>query len=292
MDLRQMEYLVTLAEERHFTRAAELVGISQSGLSAAIRGLEAELGAGLFTRTTRRVEPTDAGFALLPYARAMLEQAASARDAVVQASHAVSGSLRIGAEQCLGLVDIAALLDRFHRRHPQVETHFTQTGSLDLLGMLRGGKLDVAFVATDRHLGALPRTEIGQEPLVVLVPPEHPLASRASVRWESLDDQDFVDFGPSWGVRTLNETAFAAHGVHRRVRCSVNDVHTLLDLVVRGLGIAVVPRHVAAKPQASGLRMLPLPGNESPEWTISVVSRDDAESPFKHLLELVQEALS
>jgi DNA-binding transcriptional LysR family regulator len=250
------------------------------------------LGTGLFTRTTRRVEPTDAGFALLPYARAMLEQAASARDAVVEASLAVSGSLRIGAEQCLGMVDISGLLDRFHRRHPQVETHFIQTGSLDLLGMLRAGELDVAFVATDRHLGTLPRTEIGREPLVVLMPPEHSLASRASVRWEALDDQDFVDFGPSWGVRALNDSAFTAHGVHRRVRCSVNDVHTLLDLVLRGLGIAVVPRHVAAKPQAAELRMLPLPGNSSPEWTVSVVSRDDAEPPCKHLLELVEETLS
>ncbi|MGO1241148.1 MAG: LysR family transcriptional regulator, partial [Cellulosimicrobium funkei] len=69
MDLRQMEYLVALADERQFTRAAQLVGVSQSGLSAAVRGLEEELGASLFTRTTRRVEPTEAGLALLPYAR-------------------------------------------------------------------------------------------------------------------------------------------------------------------------------------------------------------------------------
>ncbi len=293
MDLRQMEYLVTVADERHFTRAADLIGISQSGLSAAIRGLEEELGTSLFTRTTRRVEPTEAGFALLPYARAMLEQAAGARDAVVKASRAVSGSLRIGAEQCLGLVDIAALLDRFHRRHPQVEIEFTQCGSHDLLVMLRGGELDVAFVATDRHLGLLPRKEIGQEPLMVLTPPDHPLASRASVSWEALEGLDFVDFGTAWGARILNETAFAAHGVHRRLRCSVNDVHTLLDLVVRGLGIAVVPRHVAAKPQAERLRAMPLAGNGTPEWTVSVVSntRDTSESPARHLLELVEESL-
>jgi DNA-binding transcriptional LysR family regulator len=291
MDLRQMEYLVALADERHFTRAAELTGISQSGLSAAIRGLEDELGTDLFIRTTRRVEPTEAGFALLPYARAMLEQAAGARDAVVKASRDLAGSLRIGAEQCLGLVDIAALLDRFHRRHPRVETHFVQSGSHDLLGLLRAGELDVAFVATDRHLSGLPRLEIGREPLLALLPPDHPLASRGSVRWEALADEPFIDFGPAWGVRTLNDEAFAARGVHRRVRCSVNDVHTLLDLVCRGLGIAVVPRHVAAKPQASGLRALPIAAEDAPEWTVSAVSaaRDRADSPAAHLLELVGE---
>ncbi|MCH7232726.1 LysR family transcriptional regulator [Glycomyces sp. L485] len=291
MDLRQMEYLVALADERHFTRAAELAGISQSGLSAAIRGLEEELGTSLFIRTTRRVEPTEAGLALLPYARTMLEQAAGGRDAVVKASRAVSGSLRIGAEQCLGLVDVASLLDRFHRRHPRVETHFVQTGSHDLLGLLRAGELDVAFVATDKHLSTLPHKEIGREPLMVLLPPGHPLAAGASVRWEALDDQDCVDFGPSWGVRTMNDAAFAAHGAHRRVRCSVNDVHTLLDLVARGLGIAVVPRHVAAKPQAAGLRVLPLSDDSTPEWIVSVVSTawDQADAPAAHLLELLKD---
>jgi DNA-binding transcriptional LysR family regulator len=290
MELRQMEYLVALADERHFTRAAELAGISQSGLSAAIRGLEAELGTSLFTRTTRRVELTEAGFALLPYARSMLKQAAEARDAVVKASHDVSGSLRIGSEQCLGLVNISALLDRFHRRHPQVETQFVQTGSHDLIGMVREGELDVAFVATTQHLSTLPHKEIGREPLMVVVPPDHPLAD-GPVRWKELADQDFVDFGASWGVRTLNDAAFAAHGVHRRVRCSVNDVHTLLELVVRGLGIAVVPRHVAAKPQASSLQVLPLPEGGTPEWIVSVVSaaHGHADSPAAHLLDLVDE---
>ncbi|SDL78848.1 DNA-binding transcriptional regulator, LysR family [Glycomyces sambucus] len=289
MDLRQMEYLVALADERHFTRAAELTGISQSGLSAAIRSLEDELGTALFTRTTRRVEPTEAGFALLPYARMMLEQAAGARDAVVKASRAVSGSLSIGAEQCLGLVDVNSLLDRFHRRHPRVETMFTQCGSHDLLGMLRAGELDVAFVATDRHLSTLPHRELGREPLVVVTPPDHPLAARATVPWEALDDQDFVDFGAAWGVRTLNESVFAARGARRRVRCTVNDVHTLLDLVGRGLGIAVVPRHVAAKPQAAALRVLPLADEDAPQWTVSVVSTawDQADSPAAHLLDLL-----
>jgi DNA-binding transcriptional LysR family regulator len=294
MDLRQMEYLVALADERHFTRAAELTGISQSGLSAAIRGLEEELGTSLFIRSTRRVEPTEAGFALLPYARAMLEQAVGARDAVVKASRDLAGSLRIGAEQCLGLLDVAALLDRFHRRHPRVETHFVQSGSHDLLGLLRAGELDVAFVATDRHLSGLPRLEIGREPLFALLPADHPLATRASVRWEALADEDFIDFGPSWGVRALNDAAFAARGVHRRVRCSVNDVHTLLDLVCRGLGIAVVPRHVAAKPQASQLRALPMSSDGAPEWTVSAVSTswDHADSPAAHLLELLKEPRS
>ncbi|UFU06554.1 LysR family transcriptional regulator [Ruania halotolerans] len=289
MDLRQMEYLVALADERHFTRAAAVAGISQSGLSAAIRSLESELGTTLFTRTTRRVEPTEAGYALLPFARSMLEQAAGARDAVVRAGAALSGRLRIGAEQCLGMVDVNGLLERFHRRHPLVETHFAQAGSLDLVAMIRSGSLDVAFVATEKHLGTLRHTTIGQEPLVALMLPDHPLTAVPDVSWESLQDHEFVDFGTSWGVRTLNDDAFTSRGLHRRVRCTVNDVHTLLDLVARGLGIAVVPQHVAAKPQAEALAIRPLAQADSARWTVSVLSSawDQAESPATYLLDLL-----
>jgi DNA-binding transcriptional LysR family regulator len=81
MDLRQMQYVVALADERQFTRAAALSGVSQSGLSAAIRTLEDELGTALFARSPRVVQPTDAGLALLPFARTMLAQATAARDA-------------------------------------------------------------------------------------------------------------------------------------------------------------------------------------------------------------------
>ena len=272
MDLRQMEYLVALADEEQFTRAAAVAGVSQSGLSAAIRALEAELGVSLFSRTTRRVEPTDAGLALLPHARAMLEQAGAGRDAVHRATRALSGTLRVGAEQCLGVVDVPTVLERFHRRYPQVAIDFTQAGSHDLVDRVRSGTMDVAFVATTNHLGTLHRTPLGSRPVVLLAPPDHPLAAASGVGWADLDDEDFVDFHPSWGVRVLNDRAAAAHGVHRRVRCTVDDIHTLLDLINRGLGVALVPLQISRKPQAAALAVLRLPADSTPVWEVSAVT--------------------
>lgn len=286
MDLRQMEYLVALADEEQFTRAAALTGVSQSGLSASIRALEAELGVPLFTRTTRRVEPTDAGLALLPHARALLEQAGAARDAVVRATNALSGTLTVGAEQCLGVLDVPSLLERFHRRYPQVAIDFTQAGSYDLLARVRSGAMDVAFVATSDHLGSLARTPIATRPVVLLAPPEHRLAGSSRVEWADLDDEDFVDFDPSWAVRSLNDRAAAARGVHRRVRCTVNDIHTLLDLLHRGLGVALVPLPITAKPQAVGLTTVRLPVESTPQWEVSAVTGAGA-SPAPQLLELL-----
>jgi hypothetical protein len=191
---------------------------------------------------------------------------------VLRVGPAVSGSLRVGAEQCLGLVDVSALLSAFHQRHPGIATEFAQAGSHELVGAVREGELDVAFVATDRHLGALRHTFLGGEPLVLVVPPDHPLARRTTLRWEMLDGADFVDFSETWGVRTMNDDLLATHGVHRRVRCSVNDVHTLLDLVTSGLGVAIVPAHVARKPQAASLLTRELPGAAQPSWSVSAIS--------------------
>ncbi|MBB2975781.1 DNA-binding transcriptional LysR family regulator [Microbacterium endophyticum] len=287
MDLRQMEYLVALSEEQQFTRAAALCGVSQSGLSSSIRSLEEEFGTSLFTRTTRRVTATDAGRALLPFAREMLSQAAAARDAIVNATHDLSGRLRVGAEQCLGVIDVPPVLERFHRRYPQVDIHFVQAGSHELATMVRNGDLDVAFVATTEHLATMSAVELGRRPLVLLVPESDPLASAGRIDWSELRDREFVDFRESWGVRTLTEAAFAAHGVARRVSCTVDDVHTLLDLVHRGLGVALVPQHIAWKPQAEGLVTLQLPANETPVWVVSAIASTAAEPAASRLLEIL-----
>jgi DNA-binding transcriptional LysR family regulator len=291
MDLRQMEYLVTLADEQQFTRAAAICGVSQSGLSAAIRSLEDELGTTLFERTTRRVEPTESGRALLPHARTMLAQASAARDAVQRATHELSGSLRVGAEQCLGFVDVSGLLERIRRRYPLVDLDFTQTGSHDLVAAVRDGRIDLAFVAGTDLPPRMSRTELGRRPLVLLAPPQHPLAALDAVDWADLRDTDFVDFQDSWAVRSVNDATCAAHGVARRVRCTVDDVHTLLDLVQRGLGVALVPQHIAAKPQAAGLAVRPLPAS-APPWVVSVITAESSPASASLLLELLDAELA
>lgn len=287
MDLRQMEYLVAVADEQQFTRAAAICQVSQSGLSAAVRSLEDELGTPLFTRTTRRVEPTDAGLALLPFARAALAQAAAGRDAVIRATQEHSGRLRVGAEQCLGVVDVSPLLERFHRRYPLVDISFTQAGSHDLVAQTRSGDLDVAFVATTEHIALANSVELGRRPVVLLVPPSHPLSEQASVEWSGLRDQEFIDFRQSWGVRSLNDATCSTHGVARKVRCTVDDIHTLLDLIHRGLGIALVPQHVAEKPQATGLTRIQLPPESTPQWVVSVITAPHSEPSARLLLEIL-----
>lgn len=269
MDLRQLEHFVTVAEERHFTRASERLFISQSGLSASIRALEKELDAELFDRNTRRVELTDAGQALLEESRRTLASVLAARDAVAAVQGLVRGRLRVGTEQCLGVVDVPLELSSFHADHPGVELLVQQAGSARLVEEVRSGRLDLAFVAgTTSSPEDIQFVRLASEPMVLICRPEHPLARRKRVGWTTLCKESFVDFNTDWGSRQVADRAFAGAGVTRRIASEVNDVHTLLDLVLHGLGVAVVPEHIAHK-KATKLACVALPA-DAPRWDVTI----------------------
>jgi DNA-binding transcriptional LysR family regulator len=278
MDMRQIEFFVAVAEERNFTRAAELTYVTQSGLSSSIRGLERELGVSLFDRGSRTVTLTAGGQRFLPRARRMLADARAAQRELTHERDEVTGSVRIGSEQCLGdLVDLPDLLASFQTRHPAVSLFFEQTGSRRLLDQLSRGELDLALVAQPVHgrpgsaTHGLRAVELRREPFVVLTAAGHPLAGRGAVDWPELEPHAFIDFAESWTAREVLDGELDHRHIARRSSSTVNDVHMLLDLVHRGIGLAVVPRSIAAKPEAETLVRLPLPEPRL-EWVVHLVS--------------------
>ncbi|MEV2195304.1 LysR family transcriptional regulator [Streptomyces phaeochromogenes] len=284
MELRHLQHFVAVAEDQHFTRAAERLMVSQSGLSASIRALERELRAPLFVRTTRRVTLTEAGRALLTEAERILAQVRAAQDAVAAVQGVLRGTLSLGTEQCIAGVPVAQLLAAFRRQHPDVEIRLRQAGSGALAEDVAAGRLDLAFAVTTRadteQLRCLPLTS---EPMTVLCHPSHRLATGGPVTPDELGGEPFVDFHPDWGPRRTTDAAFAAAGVHRTVALEVNDVHSLLDLVEEGLGIAVVPRHFAHKRRV--LPALPLKADtETPYETVAMLPPPEATSPAARAL--------
>jgi DNA-binding transcriptional LysR family regulator len=248
MDLRQLEHFLAVAEEQHFTRAAQRVNIVQSGLSASIRALEEELGAPLFIRSTRRVDLTAAGKVLFEEARRVLAAARCARDAVAAVQGVARGTLAIGTTHSLSpFVDLPVLLARFHAAHPGVEIRLCQGGSAVLLEKLRDGRLDLAFVPMQPSPpDDIRATMLACEELVAACAHDHPLAGRRAVPLERLGRETFVDFQTDWGTRRLVDQAFARTRMERRTGFEVNDLATALDLVALGLGIALVPEAIIA----------------------------------------------
>ncbi|MFF9774455.1 LysR family transcriptional regulator [Streptomyces sp. NPDC013978] len=250
MELRHLQHFVAVAEEEHFTRAAERLLVSQSGLSASVRALERELQTPLFVRTTRRVTLTPAGRALLSEAERILAQVRSAREAVAAVQGVLRGMLAVGFEQCVAGLNVAGLLASFRRRHPDVEICLRQAGSGALAEEVASGRLDLAFAvrAAQKDTDQLRVVPLSGEPMTVLCHPSHHLAAAGSaVTPEELGGEVFVDFHPDWGPRRTTDAVFAAAGVRRTVALEVNDVHSLLELVEENLCVAVVPRHFRHK---------------------------------------------
>ncbi|MGW0881997.1 LysR family transcriptional regulator [Streptomyces sp. NPDC002671] len=285
MELRHLQHFVAVAEDQHFTRAAERLMVSQSGLSASIRALERELRAPLFVRTTRRVTLTEAGRALLVEAERILAQVRSAHEAVAAVQGVLRGTLALGTEQCIAGVHVARLLAAFRGRHPDVEIRLRQAGSGALAEEVAAGRLDLAFAyRTQADSDQLRSVSLTSEPMTVLCHSGHRLAAAGAVLTpEDLAGEVFVDFQPDWGPRRTTDAAFAAAGVRRTVALEVNDVHGLLDLVEENLGIAVVPRHFRHKRPT--LTALPLTDTDEAAYeTVALLPPERATSPAARAL--------
>jgi DNA-binding transcriptional LysR family regulator len=246
MDLRQLKHFVAVAEDGHFTRAARRMNIVQSGLSASIRSLEEELKTKLFFRHTRRVELTAAGQVLYEKANAVLTAVSDAREAVAAVVGLQRGALTIGTIHSLSaFIDLPTLLGAFHARYPAIEIKLCQSGTTLLLEKLRDGRVDVAFLPVVEPANGIETKLITCESLVIACPPSHPLAGRRDVSLRELSNEPFVDFQADFGTRQLVDRTFAEARLTRETAFEVGDLQVLLELIARGLGVALLPEPIA-----------------------------------------------
>jgi len=245
MELRQLEAFVAVAEERNFTRAAARLHVAQSGLSATIRSLEADVRAALFVRSTRRVELTPAGAALLPEARRTLASARAAADAVAAVEGLTRGTLTLGVMQSGWLFDLAGLLARYRAAYPGVRLKLEHASTAELGRLLHEGTVDMTF-ATELNGSS---TDVVSLPLVrsplVVCTSDDSFGRRRTVALATVAERAQVGFPPGWGVTTLVDRVLHSAGIKPRVDLEVNDTNTLLDLVEAGLGVALIPEAIA-----------------------------------------------
>ncbi|MEW9553945.1 LysR family transcriptional regulator [Nonomuraea sp. NPDC050783] len=245
MELRQLEYFVAVAEERSFTRAAERVHISQSGVSAQIRQLERELGAELFDRSARTATLTVAGKAALGHARAALAAAAAVGQAVGEVTALIRGRLTVGMVIGCTITPLFDALAAFHAAHPGVEITLLEDGSDRLMEQVRAGALDLALVGAASAPEGLRARTIVSDRLVAMVPPGHPLAARDRITLRDLGEHPIVCMPPGTGLRAVLDGACAARGVRPVIALQASAADAVADLAARGLGVAILGRSMA-----------------------------------------------
>ncbi len=241
MELRQLEYLVAVADEANFTRAGERVHVSQSGVSAQIRALERELGATLLDRSSRVVVPTQAGRAALEHARIALAAAGRLRDAVDDVNAVVRGHVRVGTVTACKLPGFYEGLDVFHHLYPGVGMSLVEAPSDELVARVRRGELDVALAGVPDGFDArgLQSHVVLRERLVAGVVPRDPLAGGA-ITLAELAERSLVTLPAGAGVRAVLDGEFARVGTAGSVAFEAGAPDTVVELAARGLGVAVV----------------------------------------------------
>jgi LysR family transcriptional activator of glutamate synthase operon len=244
MDLRQLRYLVALAEERHFTRAAEREHIAQPALSQQIRRLEEEVGIALVERTTRRVAMTEAGQLLVGRARRILSELNAAEAELHGLRGIQTGHVSVGAMHTMGPVDVSLALAIFHERHPGVELTVREQSSEELAEMLRDDVLDLAFLSVTERIEShgLGLHLLVSEELVVILPPTHPLAQRSRVRMAELAGEQFISYREGARLRELLNYAASEANFDPQVMLESNESRRIRRLVARGMGVAILPR--------------------------------------------------
>lgn len=247
MELHQLEYLVAVAEEANFTRAAARLHVAQPGVSAQIRKLERELGQHVFDRSGRAVRLTEAGAAVLPYARMALAAVDAARGAADEVAGLLRGRLAVGVMNAGPTVTFADRLAAFHAEHPGVDIMLSEANPAVLLDGVRSAALDLAVVGlSDEPLPDLASRVLSEDSLVAAVGIEHPLAGRSALSIAELRDLPLITLPHGNGMRARFEQACAVAGFAPHVAFETSNFDVLVRLVVGGLGVAIAPAPLIA----------------------------------------------
>jgi DNA-binding transcriptional LysR family regulator len=295
IDLRQIRYFIAVAEELHFSRAAERLHLDQPTLSRHVRRLEEKLGVKLLDRTTRTVALTDAGKTFLDKAREVITAADSAVNAARNADGGRTGVLRVGM-----MVQVAEPLrskafNLFEERYPKVELKPMSYPFVDPACGLESGETDVALVWLPIEHPQIETERLFEEPRYFIVADDHRLARKRAIRREDVEDEPFFTWPESWG---LSPTAMAwgdffqleprLDGTRRVSGAEVHDEDEWLDALVRGRAISTAPASAKTYYPWPGIKFIRAHGIDPA--VVAVAWRRDEDNPLvTNFLEIVRE---
>lgn len=291
LNLHFLRVFTAVAEAGSFSRAAELLFMSQPAVSKLVRELEQQVGLALLDRSARPVRLTEAGEVLLAHARRIFADESAAERALDQLRELGAGSLAVGASSTIGIYLLPPAIARFHRRHPRVRLFLDIGNTQQVVQHLRAATLDVAFVEGPVEGEGLDVTPWRGDELVVVAPPDHPLAAGEPVTLGRLLEEPFVLREPGSGTREVIELALRERGAALSVTLELGSTEAIKRAVAAGMGLAIVSvATVTTELAAGGLRRLRVPELPLPRQLtrLTVVGRPPSPA-LRALLALLEE---
>ena len=243
MELHQLQYVVEVANQKNFTRAADKINVSQSTLSQQIGKLEDELGVKLFDRNSRTVGLTQVGEDFINQAKILLDNLEKSKQIVQEYKGLLKGTLRIGAIASLGRIDFANLMTEFCRQYPDVKLEIVQAGTYGLLEKLASKSIDVAFVIlpADDQYRDISFRHLAYDEFILALPPSHRLAGNPTIDLAEVAEEKFIFHPATDRMFFLCMEACVSAGFHPNIVCESNHSPTCLSLISAGMGIGFFP---------------------------------------------------
>lgn len=262
MTLTELKYIVAVARERHFGRAAEACFVSQPTLSVAVKKLEEELDVKLFERGANEVSVTPLGEQIVRQAQQVIEQAAAIKEIAKLGKDPVSGPLRLGVIYTIGPYLLPDLVKQAIARVPQMPLVLQENFTAKLLDMLRTGELDCAILAEPFPDTGLAVAQLYDEPFMAAVPSQHPMAKRKTVSAEELKNETMLLLGTGHCFRDhvlevcpeYARFSSATEGIRKSFEGS--SLETIKYMVASGMGVTVVPQLSVPKEPQEHVRYL------------------------------------
>jgi LysR family transcriptional regulator, hydrogen peroxide-inducible genes activator len=248
MTLTELKYIVAVARERHFGKAAEACYVSQPTLSVAVKKLEEELDVKLFERSANEVSVTALGETIVRQAQSVLEQAAAIKEIAKRGKNPLAGALTLGVIYTISPYLLPALVRQVIEHTPEMPLMLQENFTVKLLEMLRTGEIDCAILAEPFPDAGLALAPLYDEPFMAAVPTHHPLASQDSVTSEQLKNETMLLLGAGHCFRdhvleVCPEFArFSANAEGIRKSFEGSSLETIKHMVAAGMGVTLVPR--------------------------------------------------
>ncbi|WP_415910602.1 LysR family transcriptional regulator [Oleiharenicola sp. Vm1] len=259
METHQLRYFLAVARTRNFSRAAEQCRVAQPSLSQQIRKLEGELGERLFERSTREVSLTPAGELFREHAARVMEEMEEARERVREVSGLLRGRVVLGALPTVAPYFLPARLRAFTKRHPGIEVVVHEDTTAQLVEGVLAKEVDVALLSLPVERAGLAAEEFFDEPLLVALPRRHPLATKARLALDDLENEAFILMKEGHCLAGQALQFCRLNGFAPRVSFRSAQIETVLSFVASGWGVSIVPQMSAVR-GVPGLVFRPLPG--------------------------------
>lgn len=257
MDIRQLEYFAEVAKHLSFTKAASRLHVSQPSISKAIKNLEEDLGVPLFYRSSKQLELTDAGKAVLENTRDVLSSFNNLRAQLTDLLDLKQGHIHIGIPPIIGAQFFSKYISEYKEKYPFIHIHLTEVGTKMIRKGVESGELDIGLICNCSVQEHLEVRKILYDPLMLVVHKDHPLASMETVPFELLKDEPFIIYPKDFTLHDRIIEECSKHQFYPTIMCESSQKDLMVELVLAKLGITILPKQICEKLKHPSLISVP-----------------------------------